>query len=194
MKWSRSFRPGGVVRGVRLVPPQAPPDPTAVIREREKVAYAQGVADGERRLGEQLLRQRNELHELHRGILNSMRESVVQVCREAEETLIEFAFEVARKVVGDLPIDRAAIEASIRSALAEAEEATEFFIHLHPEDLALLQRHTSEALSEVAGSRPMHFIAAPEVTRGGCLVRTKFGLVDARRETRLARVREAFTS
>lgn len=194
MKWSRSFRPGGVVRSVRVAPTQPPPDPAAVVREREKAAYAQGVADGERRLGEQLLQQRNELHELHRGILESMRQSVAQVCRDAEETLIEFAFEVARKVVGDLPIDRPAIEASIKSALAEAEEATEFFIHLHPEDLALLQRHTSETLAEVAGSRPMHFLAAPEVSRGGCLVKTKFGLVDARRETRLARVREALAS
>jgi flagellar assembly protein FliH len=191
MKWSKSFRPGGVVRGVSLVPPQPPIDPAVVIRERERVAYAQGLADGEQRLGEQLLRQRNELLELHQGVLRSLQESVAQVCRDAEETLIEFAFEVARKVVAEIPIDRALIEANIRSALAEAEEATEFFIHLHPEDIALLQRHASDSLAEVAQARPMHFIPSPEVSRGGCMVRTKFGLIDARRETRLARIQEA---
>lgn len=194
MKWSKQFPPGGIVRGVTLVPPKPPTDPAAVVRERERAAYAQGLADGEQRLGEQLLRQRTEVTEIHRGVLQSLRDSVAQVCREAEETLIEFAFEVARKVVADMPVDRPMIEASIRSALAEAEEATEFFIHLHPEDLALLQRHASESLEEAARSRPMHFVSAPEVSRGGCLVRTKFGIVDARRETRLARVREALAS
>lgn len=194
MKWSKHVSPGGVVRGVTLVPPRPPADPAVVIRERERAAYAQGLADGEQRLGEQLVRQRAELLEVHRGVLNSLRDSVAQVCREAEETLIEFAVEVARKVVADMPIDRPMIEASIRSALAEAEEATEFFIHLHPEDLALMQRHASESLEEAARSRPMHFVASPEVSRGGCLVRTKFGIVDARRETRFARVREALAS
>jgi flagellum-specific ATP synthase len=36
----------------------------------------------------------------------------------------------------------------------------------------------------------MHFIPSPEVSRGGCMVRTKFGLIDARRETRLERIRK----
>lgn len=194
MKWSKTFCPGGPVRGVTVAPSVPPPDPSVVIREREKVAYAKGLADGEQRLGEQLIRQRNELQELHRGVLASLRDAVSKVCREAEDTLIEFAFEVAQKVVAGIPIDRGVVEASIRSALAEAEEATEFFIHLHPEDLKLLQQHASESLAEAARSRPMHFLPDPEVSRGGCLVRTKFGIIDARRETRLARVREALGS
>jgi flagellar biosynthesis/type III secretory pathway protein FliH len=54
---------------------------------------------------------------------------------------------------------------------------------LHPEDLELLQRLDSPLL-EAARTSPAAFLAAPEVTRGGCLVRTRFGTVDARRETK----------
>ena len=33
-------------------------------------------------------------------------------------------------------------------------------------------------------AQDFRFLASPEVTRGGCLVQTHFGTVDARRETK----------
>jgi flagellar assembly protein FliH len=165
----------------------------ALLRDREAQAYARGLVDGEQRLGEQLIQQRNELLELHTGVLNSMRQAVEQVTHDAETALIEIAFTVAQKIVAEIPVSRELVEATIRSALAVGEEATEFFIHLHPEDLELLQRHTSELLSTSPRKQKMHFLPAPEIARGGCLVRTQFGTVDARRESRLERIRQTLT-
>lgn len=191
MKWSKTLRFSQPVRDLAIAPPPPAVDLQALVREHEEQAYARGVADGEQRLGAQLLQQRNELHELHQGALQALRDAVSQVTRDAENTLVDFAFEVAQKIVAEIPINRDLIEANIRSALAQGEEATEFFIHLHPDDLALLERHTSDLLAGSPSNRKMHFIPAPEVGRGGCLVRTKFGIIDARRETRLARLQES---
>lgn len=193
MKWSKTIPFSQFVREVSLAPPALSADVATMLREREEQAYTRGLVDGEHRLGEQLLRQRGELLELHSGVLNSLREAAAQVTRDSENALIEIAFTVAQKIVAEVPISRELIETNIRSALAQGEEATEFFIHLHPDDLALLQRHTSELLSTTSGQNKMHFLAAPEVTRGGCLVRTQFGIVDARRETRLDRVRQTLS-
>jgi len=191
MKWSKTISFTQLVQAVALATPAPSAAVAALLREREEQAYARGLVDGEHRLGEQLLQQRNELLELHNGVLHALRQAVAQVRRDAETSLIEIALMAAQKIVAEVPISRELVEANIRSALAQGEEATEFFIHLHPEDLALLQRHTSDLLSTSPRQAKMHFLAAPEIARGGCLVRTQFGIVDARRESRLERVQQA---
>ncbi len=190
MQWPEPIRFHRPVRSVSLGRDTPVPDLVLATRESEEAAYQRGLADGERRLGEQLVQQRTELQQLHTGVLQALREAASGVIHDTESTVLELAFEVAQKVIAETPISRELIEANIRAALAEAEEATEFYIHLHPEDLALLARHTSEMLAEVPRPKPMHFIADPDIGRGGCLVRTQFGIVDARRETRLARLRQ----
>lgn len=194
MKWSKTISLSRGVKDVVLAPPGPSPEVAELLRERVEQAYARGLVDGEQRLGAQLLQQRNELLELHTGVLNSLRLAVEQVTHDAENSLIDIAFTVAQKIVAEIPISRELVEANVRAAVAEGEEATEFFIHLHPDDLALLQQHTSELLSNASRQEKMHFLPAPEIARGGCLVRTQFGIVDARRETRLARVQQSLTT
>ncbi len=172
--------------------PQAQPDEGA--KEREAQAYERGVVDGERRLSDQLLQQRADLQRLQTGVLNSLRDAVSGVLQDSETMLLDLAFEVAEKVIDGVPISREVVEANVRSALDEAKDATQFTIHLHPDDLELLKRQTSDLLDESATGRPMRFVPDPEVGRGGCLVRTEFGSIDARRETRLARLRQALQS
>ena len=49
----------------------------------------------------------------------------------------------------------------------------------------LLQQVNSNLLASNVSHARMHFHRAPEVTRGGCLVKTRFGVIDARRETKI---------
>jgi flagellar assembly protein FliH len=161
---------------------------------REKAAYDRGVADGERRLSEQLLRQRAEVLALQNGVFASLRQAVSEAVRQSESAVIELAVETARKLVSDLPISTEMIEAPIKSALAQVESGTEYHIHLHPEDLALLQKCNSPALLPGPGNKDMQILASAEVTRGGCVVKTRFGEIDARRETKLELIRQSLDS
>ena len=167
------------------------PEDAESSRRREEQAYERGVLDGERRLGEQLLQQRTELQLLHSGVLSSLGSAVSQVVRDTETSLIDLAFEIACKLVDDLPIKRELIEKSISTALAKVSEATQISVHLHPDDLELLQKNTTETPPEPTGSRSIRFVADAEVGRGGSLVRTEFGVIDVRRETRKKRVKKA---
>jgi flagellar assembly protein FliH len=158
---------------------------------REQAAFERGLAEGEKRLGEQLVRQRSELLELQNGVLASLREAVPEVLRQSESALIQLALEAARKLVGELPVSAGMVEAAVRSALAQVEESTEFHVYLHADDLALLQKCSSPVLLPGPGNEAMRFQASSEVTRGGCLVQTRFGVVDARRETKLELIRQS---
>ncbi len=153
--------------------------------EREHAAYERGLREGESALREQLLQQRNEFLELQRGVLESLRQAVPLVVRDSENALISLALEAARKLVAGLPISAEMMEALVREALAQVEDGAEISVALHADDFALLEKGASPLLSSLVGTPKTNFRIAPEITRGGCVVQTRFGVIDARRETKL---------
>lgn len=194
MRWCKTIQACAPLRHVRLAMPGDPgtrEDTEALIQKREQTAFERGVAEGERRLGQQLLEQRAELLEIQNGVLQSIRQSVQHVIQQGESALIELAVQIAHKLVSEMPISTEMVEAAIRSALAQVDEATEFTIYVHADDLALLQKNQSPLLEKGPGNEPVHFHVSPEVTRGGCLVQTHFGIIDARRETKMTLIRKS---
>ncbi|MDW8310771.1 MAG: FliH/SctL family protein [Verrucomicrobiales bacterium] len=157
-----------------------------------KSSYERGRLDGEKLLSQQLLEQRTELQRLFQGALAALQQAVPQVVRDTEQMMVSLAFEIARKLVADLPISVEMVEASVREALAQMEGAAECEVRLHPEDLDLLRKAASPLLQSEAGNR-VRFQASPDVTRGGCLVHTRFGVIDARRETKLDLLKQSLT-
>ena len=197
MQWRKSLPIGHPLSAVVLVSravTQTREADEARNRQAEQAAYERGLADGEKRLSEQLLRQRAEVLELQNGVLASLRQAVPRVLRQSEAGVVGLALEVARKLVSDLPVSAEMVEAAVRSALAQAEESTEFQIALHADDLALLQRSNSPVLLPGPGNEAMHFHASAEVTRGGCLVETRFGVIDTRRETKLKLIQQSLNA
>jgi flagellar assembly protein FliH len=93
-----------------------------------------------------------------------------------------------------MPVNPKMVEAVVREALKEVEDSADVTVQLHADDLALLQKHKSDVLKNAAGSKPLQFSPSAEVTRGGCLVRTRFGIIDARRETKLDQLRDAIAA
>lgn len=161
-------------------------------REAEcRAAYERGRSDGEKALSEQLVRQRSELGVLLEGVVASWKRAVEQVRRDTEQHLVVLAFEMAQRLVGDLPISVEMIESSIREAISQVEGTAEFHVRLHPADLELLQRSDSVLLQPSPGGGNLRLHSSPEVTRGGCLVQTRFGIVDARRETKVDLMKRA---
>jgi flagellar assembly protein FliH len=194
MKWSDSIRLEQPLRNVCLLTDAPAQDWEAHLREREEAAYEQGRRDGERALGEQLLQQRNEMVELQNGVVNSLQRTLPQMIQEAESTLMNLALESAQKIVAGMPVDAAMVEAVVREALKQVEDTAEIVIQLHPDDLALLRKHESPLLNGLPETGPLRFAGASEVTRGGCIVQTRFGMLDARRETKLEQLRKTLNT
>ncbi|MEO8427910.1 MAG: FliH/SctL family protein [Verrucomicrobiota bacterium] len=161
------------------------------LRDREQVAYERGRQDGERMLSEQLVAQRSELLELQRGVFESLRNAVPQVVHDCENALVSLAMEVAQKLVAGLPVSSEMVEGAVQEALSQVEESTEFNVYLHPDDLDTLKRANSPLLSLHGGGERTHFHNSNDVSRGGCLVQTRFGVIDGRRETKFEALKKS---
>ncbi|HEY1790759.1 MAG TPA: FliH/SctL family protein [Verrucomicrobiae bacterium] len=191
MKWSKSVSFEQPVADARLVVKARAADGQEQVRELEKAAYEKGRQDAERHLEEQLSQQRTEMAELQNGVIHSMQEMLPKMRHEMESALIQLSLESAQKIVGGLPINAKTVEKVVREALEQVQDTAEIAVQLHPDDFALLRKHKSPLLKDSPETGPIRFVASAEVTRGGCIVQTRFGLVDALRETKLEQLRKA---
>jgi flagellar assembly protein FliH len=194
MKWSDSIYFVQPLRDVRLLAEAPAQDWNDFLRDREQAAFERGRHEGENALSEQLLRQRNETVELQSGVLESLRRAVAQVIQESESALIDLALEAAQKIVAGMPVTLEMVENVVKEALKQAEGSTEITVKLHADDLALLRSHDAALLNGLPDTGPLRFSSSSEVTRGGCLVQTSFGMIDARRETKLEQLRHTLAS
>jgi flagellar assembly protein FliH len=157
----------------------AQPDPVeqeAHLAVLERDAFAKGYAQGERagveagnRRGDAMLRRLGETLEE----LASLRQTLL---RQSERQLVQLALALARRIVRrEIAADDELLTALARVALDRLGDAGQATIRLHPEDFARVA--TGGAQQWVASH--VAVVADTAVSRGGCLVESPFGFVDA---------------
>lgn len=191
MKADREIKFSAPVREVKLVRSGTR---DALLQQDLKSSFERGRIEGERNLSAQLVQQRSEVMELQTGVLSALRDAVPQVARDCERVLVTLALEAAQRLVGGLPVSQEMIEAAVKEACSQVEDSAELNVQLHPDDLALLEKVNSPLLFPQGGMDKIHFHGSAQVTRGGCLVQTRFGVIDARRETKFELLKAALSA
>jgi len=109
---------------------------------------------------------------------------------EVEDHLLDLAVDIARKVIAqEVGAGRCDIEPIVREALDRAPPKRECVVHLHPDDLATIEK-AGDDKGDVHLAH-LHLTADPTVGRGECVVETAEGTVEARTDDRLRQVRAA---
>ncbi len=168
----------------------------------EQAAYARGKQEAESNLQQQLdlmkseyaTKKDKELADFCKNIRSDLGNQVPKILESLEKHVINLAADIATKIVADLPIDKTLVESVVKDALTKAEKDAEIVVLLHPEDLKLLTQGDSELLKDSHGGDKVLFKPSSDVTRGGCLLDTHYGLVDARRETKAKLLKKAVTA
>ena len=155
----------------------------------EREAFATGYAQGERagleaantRADAMLRRLAQTLDEL-----GTLKQRMVQ---QSEAQMVQLALAIAHRILRrEASIDRDLIVAIARVAL-ERLDAGSATIRLNPEDYAATVHKHGE---DWAGTR-VRVIADPAVSRGGCLVDSDLGFIDAGVEAQFDEVARALT-
>jgi flagellar assembly protein FliH len=169
------------------------------LRLREQAGYERGRMEAEKAFAERIEQLRAEWETEHRTetvralerLNREVHDQMAETCKTLEKHLVNLAVEAAIRLVCNLPISSEMVEASVQEAVSQAEQCSEITVLLHPEDYALLEEHKSSLLNR-AGSFPVvRFRPDNKLSRGGCMVETTFGEIDARRETRIELLRKA---
>ncbi|WP_447972071.1 FliH/SctL family protein [Nitrospira sp. Kam-Ns4a] len=158
---------------------------------REQRAYERGVADGERRVQEQMLAPLERQNALLTALVREIRAHREAWLRDAEDLVAGLALEIAAKVLRERSEALgAAVAAQARELVARIRDGGPFTIRVHPQDVPVLEGFRA-ALAAAGEGAAVEIQSDPRVSRGGCLVETPSRLADARLEVQLARLGEA---
>lgn len=124
-------------------------------------------------------------------LLVGARAQAARTQKETERDLRALAVRIAEKILArELALDPTAVADVAAEAVRLAGEARELVVRVHPDDLAALERGRPRVL-ERSRAMQVAFRADERVARGGCIVESELGLVDARLSTQLDAIERA---
>jgi type III secretion protein L len=119
----------------------------------------------------------------------------VEATRRAAETepeLRRLAVRIAEKILGEaLRLDPEQVVSIVRGALAAARGRRELSIRVHPDDLEAVTRARPRLAEALSRQAEVALRADASVPRGGCLVDSEVGTIDARLDVQLAAIERA---
>lgn len=168
-------------------------------QEEAKQIRAKAEADG-RQAAEQKARQslKSEVDMQAATLLPALKSLVQDLTTARQQWLnqweqigLNVAVAIAEKVVRREIANQPEIANTlVRESLQMAAGCGEIHIRMNPQDLASMESGGTFVCDELNKLAPSQIIADKTVTRGGCVVETKFGTIDNRIETQLNRIAE----
>lgn len=139
-------------------------------RETREVAYREGYEDGLFRLYDMLL---------------DARERRDAAFAAAEQDLLRLAVKIAEKIIGhQIEVEPATLADIVSAALRHARQSEALTVYVNPADLPTLQEFRA-TLDPGGRARFLDIVPNPEVGRGGCVIKSESGTVDAQLDTQL---------
>ena len=184
---------GHVLRAVRMqsvaaLPGSLPLASAVPAAVDQRLEYLRGKADGKA----EALREAEAALALFRSAQQAFEREGNELRCRVDEQAVTLALAMARKVIGIELRDPASFRAAILRSLAQAAPGGTVRMSLNPEDLRLLEKLRVE--DRAGGARlPEDLVLNPDpsVGRGGCIIESPGGSVDARIESQLALIETA---
>lgn len=150
--------------------------------------YEQGMAQAREELRAEMAPVFEELRNSIKGVMDYRDE----VLRLAEQEIFELAVLISKKVLhSELQIRPEAVLEVIRHALDRAVGWGKATAQVNPEDYAFLEEHRLLLNEEAEGVALARMESNPSIARGGCLLESNFGEIDARLEKQVETVENA---
>ncbi len=145
----------------------------------ESEAYEKGFEQGKKD-GEVVGRKAYEIQvERFSAVIDAIRHRGEELLARYEPFLIELVLDISKALVHhELNTTPELVRSCLERGLGMAVNGRSIRAHLHPEDLELIQG-VDTSLSDKTVGHLLEFMADSSVERGGCLLETDMGVIDA---------------
>ncbi len=155
----------------------------------ETEAHARGFESGEKAGREAADVQMEDMLETMRGLIDVARAERVKLLEGAEPELVRLATEIAERVVqSHLALEPEAVTAIARGALQRLVARENITVRVNPADIERLRAHREAFLSS-HDVESLRIVEDQRVDRGGVVIETESGTIDAKVSTQLREAR-----
>jgi len=156
-------------------------------------AYEQGFRQGEEAARQALTAQLSPVLSAFQQATAEIVHLRATVLQQAEEDIITLAFQLARKIIQYEALEhREVLAATLTRALEHMVKQDQIIVRVHPDDV----HHAAEIKEELGRARgdvqTLTVKGDTSVGRGGCLVESSLGTIDARIEAQLEEIEQRF--
>ncbi|MGD0088798.1 MAG: FliH/SctL family protein [Planctomycetota bacterium] len=192
---STKIQVGRVLRNVLVAPGSGGSTPgagtsaaAAAIKEAAQQAFEKGLAAGREEARRELASALAAVGKM----ATALQQEANEIRQKSDRHATLLALRIAAKVVGREVAAAETVQRMVGVALAQVPLEPGLSIRLNPQDAAVLAPLRSKML-EVGVELPeeMTLVSDPGIQRGGCIIDSKLGQVDARLETQLAFIERA---
>lgn len=162
-----------------------------IARRAQEEGYARGLEGARAVTAGELAAAREHARAILQAAEDLRRETLAALDGEIRALALDIA---EQAVARQLSLDPGIVEAIAREAVRLVRDREQVILFAHPEDAALLQERAGELRALLAPDAVFRIVDDASLTRGGCLVDTGEGLVDARVESRWQALREVLES
>lgn len=176
---------------VPSAPAEPDPSPPPNIGKQIEEAYLQGKDEGQQEIRLQFDK---SLEMLAKGIeeISQLRSTLLQ---NSTQDMLRLVLSIARQVIHcEVSLNRELVLTTIDKALRAAVRCDHYHIKVHPDDLALVIDKKPLFIASINGLESITTEGDPQIARGGCLVESDLGAVDATIEGQLDEIRRTLLS
>lgn len=147
--------------------------------EGREAGYADGSAEATRLV--------ERMHKVIEAVMQRRQE----ILDETEHQIVELVILSVRKIIKTISENqKSVILSNVLSALKKVKGRGDITIRVNLEDVKLTTEHTKDFIQHVEGVKGITVLEDSSVERGGCIVETDFGAIDARISSQLAELEE----
>lgn len=146
----------------------------------------QGLDEAKRQMADQL----KQTADICNAMVAAAEQESSRVLLEAEPKIIELVLAISRKIICDEVEERPAVVLGlVRGALERVRDQNQIIIHVSPEDYEFILQSRQLLQTVVGAELSLTLMADAVLGKGGCLIETSFGTVEAGIDTQLESIR-----
>ncbi len=162
------------------------------IADLEKEAYEKGFAQGEKDGLERGEERGRKIAEKIEGLFDEMTQLKSGIIKQYEKELIDTVFAIAEKITGaQIGLTSDAVRTTVFRALGYVIENYTVKLRVNPDDANYIEELRPEIFETYRNLKSMDVSPDGSVSRGGCILETPGGDIDAQIETQLAKISDA---
>jgi len=161
------------------------------VTQTERDAYEKGYADGSAHGYEEGRAEVQRLVESLHGIITRAIEKRNEIIEEAETQIINLVLLIVKKVIKVISENQKNVVINnVVQALRKLKSRGDVVIRVNLADLELTSEHVKDFLKMVENVKSITVLEDSSVDRGGCIIETDFGQIDARISSQLHEIEE----